>query len=239
MKKHAIIIGGTKGTGKVLAEGFYKDGYNVSIIGRTIPKDSAPQINYFINDVTNKEELLSMLKNVISKSGPVNSLLFSQRYRGGNDKFEGEMQTSVYATYNIIEGLIPDFNSSGEKSIIIINSLANCLIVDQPVGYHVAKSALLQMARFYAVKLGKEGIRVNCITPGAILKEESRDFYAKSGIEKKLLKAIPLQRMCAPEDIYNAASFLCSEKASFITGQNIILDGGSSLLQQETLVKNL
>lgn len=237
--KHALIIGGTKGTGRVLSKFLLDEGYKVSVIGRTLPEENNKilGVEYFPVDISDKEKLPITLKKIL-ENGKINSLIFLHRYRGSGDKFDGEIEVSIKATKYIIESLSDNF-AQGDKSIVLASSLADHIIVDQDLSYHVAKSAISQMARYYAAKLGKKGIRVNCVSPGALLKEESKKFYTESGLESLYKNVIPLGRMCNPEDVSNVISFLCSSKASFITGQNIIVDGGSSLLQQESLAKNL
>jgi NAD(P)-dependent dehydrogenase (short-subunit alcohol dehydrogenase family) len=96
------------------------------------------------------------------------------------------------------------------------------------------------MMRFYAVNLGRKGIRVNAITPFTFLKEESRDFYLNNKPVMELYEKItPLGRMGTTEDSARAIAFLCSSQSGFINGQNIFVDGGLSLVWPETLARNL
>ena len=110
----------------------------------------------------------------------------------------------------------------------------------QALGYHVAKAGLNQMMRYYAVNLGRKGIRVNAVTPFTFLKEESRDFYMKNQALHDLYRKItPLGRMATAEDSARVIAFLCSPGAGFVNGQNIYVDGGLSLVWPETLARNL
>ncbi|HEX8096589.1 MAG TPA: SDR family oxidoreductase, partial [Pyrinomonadaceae bacterium] len=94
--------------------------------------------------------------------------------------------------------------------------------------------------RYYAVKLGPRGVRVNCVSPGAVLKDESKDFYLKNERLYNLYRRItPLGRMATSEEIADVVTFLCGPKAAFITGQNIIVDGGLSLGWHESLARGL
>lgn len=96
------------------------------------------------------------------------------------------------------------------------------------------------MVRYYAVTLGPRRIRVNSVSPGTVLKDESKDFYLKNEQLYNLYKGIiPLGRMGTAEEVANVVAFLCSSKASFITGQNIVVDGGLSLIWQETLARKV
>jgi NAD(P)-dependent dehydrogenase (short-subunit alcohol dehydrogenase family) len=238
--RHVLIVGGTRGIGHSLVKVFAKNSI-VSVIGRHPPMPSEkdmPNISYWATDLSDTRRLKKTLKAIILKNGKLGSLIFFQRYRGQGDTWAGEIAVSLTATKNIIEYLTDKFDDAAEKAIVIASSLASHYIVrEQPVGYHVAKAGLNQLARFFAVNLAPREIRVNCVIYGAVLKEELRDFYLKHKKLHALYKNItPLGRMALPKDIANAVQFLCSEKASFITGQNLVIDGGLTLIGQESLL---
>ena len=110
----------------------------------------------------------------------------------------------------------------------------------QPVGYHVCKAGLNQLMRYYAVNLGRKGIRVNAVTAFTYLKDESKDFYLGNedllGLYERI---VPLGRMATAQDCARAAAFLCSPEAGFVNGQNLYVDGGLSLVWPETLARDL
>lgn len=242
-KKHVLVVGGTRGIGHSIIRAFTKDSV-VSVIGRRLPAMAdrdIPNVHYWIVNLSDSKRLNKILKTIISKNGKLSSLIFFQRYRGSKDAWEGEIAVSLTATKNIIEFLSDEFDATSERSIVIASSLASLYIAkEQPVSYHVAKAGLNQMARYFAVNLAAKGIRVNCVTYGAVLKEESKSFWLKHKKLYQLYKnIIPLGRMATSGDIADAVEFLCSKKASFITGQNLVIDGGISLLSHETLSREL
>jgi len=243
-KKHTLIIGGTRGIGSFIVRAFSEEGHKVSVIGRHGPKQKVNNTDYWILDLLGWKAISKALAQIVQKNGKLSSLIFLQRFRGKEDDWAGEIGVSITATKNIIEQLSDKFDYANESSIVIVSSLAgNFIIKEQPLSYHVAKASLNRMAAYYAVALGHKGIRINCVSPGTVLKEESKEFYLKN---KKLYelyelykKITPLGRMCAPEDIANAILFLCSPKASFITGQNIIIDGGLYLQGNESIAREV
>ena len=214
------------------------------MIGRqTLVRSSGKPKNVYCwsVDLSDHGRLLSALSEIVAKNGEINNLVFLQRYRDGGDVWGGELDISLTATKMVIENLADRFDRRTGSSIVIFSSNAAWFVAEeQPVGYHVAKAALVQMARYYALALGPKQIRVNCITPGTVLKEESKEFYLRNTPLQNLYRQItPLGRMGTAEEIADAVAFLCSSKASFITGQNIVVDGGISLQWQEGLARKL
>lgn len=243
-KKHILIVGGTRGMGRALVKSFAEEGHTLSVIGRRQPSEADRQILgvcYWTVDLLNQEQLSQSLTEIISQNGKLTNLVFFQQYRGEGDEWEGEIETSLTATKNVIEALAGEFDDSIEKSIVIVSSVAGQYIAqEQPLSYHVAKAGINQMVRFYAVTLGSQGIRVNSVASGTMLKEESKHFYFQNEELHNLYKSIiPLGRMGTSEELANAIAFLCSPKSSFITGQTIVVDGGISLQWHESLARKL
>jgi NAD(P)-dependent dehydrogenase (short-subunit alcohol dehydrogenase family) len=243
-KQHTVVIGGTRGTGRVLVRYLAGENHVLSVIGRRPPSEldqRIPATRYWVLDLLDRKRLPKTWVELISHNGKINNLVFFQRFRGEGDDWSGEIETSLTATKDVIELSVDEFAEADDKSIVIVSSIASHLVAsEQPVSYHVAKAGLNQMVRYYAVALGPKGIRVNAVSPGIVLKEESGDFYLKSRELQDLYKRItPLGRMGTSQEIASVVSFLCSSKASFITGQNIVVDGGISLQWHETLARKL
>lgn len=191
-------------------------------------------------ELADKAAVLAALALALRQNGRLTNLVFLQRFRGEGDAWQGELDVSLTATKLIIERLADEFvrqRRGALNSIVICGSNASRLVAgEQPVGYHAAKAALRQMARYYACSLAPRGIRVNCVTPGIVLKDEAREYYRKNAdLHALYCRMTPLGRMGSPRDIAEAVSFLCGSGAAFITGQEIIVDGGLSLLWQASL----
>lgn len=243
-QKHTLIVGGTRGIGRALVKILAKENHILSVIGRRSPskKDrQIPDVHFWTIDLTDQKRLLQAYAEIIQQNGKLDNLVFSQRYRGRDDNWKGEIEVSLTATKNTIEYFIDQFNNTKGTSIVVISSNASYLIADeQPVSYHVTKAGLNQMVRYYAATLGPKGIRVNSVLPGTVLKEENKNFYLQNeGLLDLYKKIIPLGRMGTSEEIANVVAFLCSSKSSFITGQDIVVDGGLSLQWQETLARKI
>lgn len=242
-QKHTLIVGGTSGSGLYLAEKLARNNHNVSVIGLNPSKSlrNVKNISFFDQDLTKEKQIKPLCEKIIDKNGTLDNLIFYQRYRGKEDDWQCEIQTSLTATKIIIETLSEHFINNSNKSIVLISSKAREFIAyEQPISYHVAKAGIYQITRYYAYKLGSNGIRVNAVCPGAVLKSANKEFYSDNKDLIKMYEQItPLKRMGTSEDIANAVIFLCSDKASFITGQEIVVDGGLSLCWQESLARKL
>ena len=157
-----------------------------------------------------------------------------------DDVWRGEIETSLTATKTIVEALQDRF-AAGDKAIVIVSSINGELIAGYlPIGYHVAKAALQQMVRYWALALGSRGIRVNSVSPGTVLKEESKQFFLRDRKLSDLYRRItPLGRFGHAREVARVIGCLCGEQTSFVTGQDIVVDGGVSLQWQESLAREL
>jgi len=245
MKRHILIFGATKGTGKCLIDSLQKNkNNNISTFGRSKKLIERNNINYFSQDITNYNKLFTNLQKCVEKFGKFNTVIFMQRHRAfnNNNEIEKDIEVGVIATQKVIEYLVINnyFNLiSKNNSIVLVSSVADYYIsTEQNIGYHVSKAALNQLGRFYAAKLGKIGVRVNTISPCVLKKKEANEFYKKNELlVQEFNKIITIGRMGVSEDIINLINFLTSNKATYITGQNIVIDGGLTLLSHESLIR--
>ena len=206
----ALVVGGTRGIGAVIARRFEADGIYVAVMGSKTPPLVVP---------------------------PLSSIVFCQRYRGDRSAWQGEIETSLLLTRNIIENA--PFDGENNSIVILSSIIAHTVADEQPLSYHMCKSALEGMIRYYAVALGPRGIRVNGVAPGVTLKPENAEYYQAHQDKMELFERInPLGRMGTADDVANVVSWLCSPGASFVTGQTIVVDGGVSLINQEALARS-
>jgi NAD(P)-dependent dehydrogenase (short-subunit alcohol dehydrogenase family) len=240
---HLLVVGGSRGIGRAVARRLAADDQAVSVIARReAAVDSDHRITSWPADVADVSALRATLDRIVAAQGPLSGAVLLQRYRGGGDDWAGELATSVTATRELIEWAGDHLEDRGcGKAIVVVSSIASRFIAsEQPVSYHVAKAAMSQMVRYYAVSLGRKGIRINAICPGTIVKEESKAFYAEHPeIEALFRDIVPLGRMGTSDDVAELAAFLVSGRAGFLTGQNIVLDGGVSLQSHESMGRHL
>lgn len=239
---HAVVIGGTRGIGRAVVNRFVDEGFTVSVIGRRPPQQSFGKgVRCWQVDLRHEGEITASIPEIVKSGGPIHRLVCLQRFRGDDDAWRGEIETTLTATRILIDLAVPRFAKTGDRAIVIVSSIADRFVAtEQPLSYHVAKAGLTQLARFYAVALGRKGIRVNSISSGTIVKDEARKFYKSQHALRKLYESmIPLGRMGTAAEIASVVSFLCSDAASFMTGQSLVVDGGVSVQGHEALVREL
>jgi NAD(P)-dependent dehydrogenase (short-subunit alcohol dehydrogenase family) len=239
--QHAVVVGGTRGLGRIIVENFRTRGCSVSVVSRRKPAEfvDGPHLRHFVADLEKPDSLAGLSAQIRDAFGPISYLVLSQRFRGKGDPWAGEIQVGLTASRDLVEGFAPHFTDAGDRAIGVVSSAyAEFVGSSQPVGYHIVKSGLNAMVRYYAATLGRKGIRVNAIMPLTHLKPESRTFYENNQeLMEVYRRLIPLGRLGTAEESANAMDFLCSERASFINGQSLFLDGGVSVVWQEDVAK--
>ncbi|MFM8290491.1 MAG: SDR family NAD(P)-dependent oxidoreductase [Planctomycetia bacterium] len=234
MSRHFVIVGGSRGLGRAFSVAMVAEGHAVSVLARS--RGDVAGVMYHECDL-DTIDAPTVLDAVSCAGGEIDALACFQRYRGTSDEWAGEFQTTLTATKSLIENSPRTFASHGLRSIVLVSSV-NALFISPalPPGYHVAKAALCQMARYYACTLGPLGIRVNAVCPSTFVKPETeRHYAARPDVVARLAAASPLGRMASYRDVNEAVGFLLGERASFITGQTLVVDGGISLRWPEHL----
>ena len=244
MAEHFVVVGGTTGSGRTLVRLVLDRGDQATVLGRHASPEvqqQLPGLHFYQVDLCDLESVRTAMDQAAQRSGKLSHLVFFQRYRGKGDAWEGELQVSLTATKFLMELCQDRFDGTAANSIVVVSSVAGrFVLVEQPVSYHMAKAALVQMARYYAASLGPRGIRVNVVSPDALIKDESRKFYEENRKLTDLYKTItPLGRMGTSEDVAAVVDFLCSSRASFMTGQELVVDGGLSLVGQAALARRV
>jgi NAD(P)-dependent dehydrogenase (short-subunit alcohol dehydrogenase family) len=238
---HAVVAGGSRGLGLVIVQRFLARQCNVTVLSRR-PSDhhaGSKNIQHLAIDLAT-DDLSDIGAKASEKFGPIQYLVLCQRFRGEGDPWQGEIQVGLNASRALIESCLDHFSKDGDKAVGAVSSVyAEFVGGSQPVSYHVVKAGLNAMVRFYAWSLGPRGIRVNAVMPLSYIKDESRPFYSENAELKALYrKLIPVGRMGEAADTANAIDFLCSEKAAFISGQSIFVDGGASIVWPEEVAKS-
>ena len=217
--KTAVVTGGAHGIGRAIADAFLREGATVHII------DIQPG-DWFVGDVSRKEDLERFAASIIKKSGHVDYLINNALplMKGIDDctweEFSCALAVGVTAPFYLTKLLSSHFAPGA--SVINIASSRDRMSQPQTESYTAAKGGIAALTHAMAVSLAGKA-RVNSISPGWIDTTGS-DITGPDAAQQ------PAGRVGKPEDIAEMALFLCSDKAGFITGENICIDGGMTRL---------
>lgn len=241
MQETVIITGASRGIGKACAELFTQNGANV-IVNYAKFKDKAELLCDkirssggnalpFCADVADRKAVNEMIDfahkqfgsitTLINNAGIAEQIMFCDITE---EKWDRMFDVDVKGVYNCIQATLPDMIHEKHGRIINISSMWGITGASCEVHYSAAKAAVIGMTKALAKELGPSGITVNAIAPGVISTEMNGNITEE--IMNELKDETPLGRIGTPEDIAETVLFLTSEKASFITGEVISVNGG-------------
>ena len=233
MARSVIITGASKGIGRAAAEGLAAAGWDVIGVARQRPANFPGQfVTADLSDPEGTAKLASMLAERGNVVGIVNNVGIAKHELFESVKvadFSNVMDLNVRPALQLTQALLPGMRNARFGRIINVSSLVTRGLPFR-TSYAAAKSALESLTRTMAVELAASGITANCVAPGPTETELFRENNPKgSEGEKRYLAKVPMGRFASPDEIAAAIVFLASDNAGFITGQTLLVDGGSSL----------
>ena len=184
-------------------------------------------VDSFFKNVTKQHEKINILVNNVGRSEPGDPEVMD--YDVWREQFSTNLDTAFFA----IKQIIPTMKKNGGGSIVNISSVAGMRYVGKPqVGYSASKAALMQMTKTTAIIHAENKIRLNCVVPGLMhtpLVERLANKYADGKYEefvKTRNNQVPMKKMGSSFDVANAVLFLASDESKYITGTEIVVDGG-------------
>jgi len=242
--KTILITGSSKGIGAAVARKLSEDG-NITIINYVNSSESAEELvdeisssggraKAFKGDISNIEEVKRIFKQTKNDYEPINGLVHCAAPENipmpfeelGWEAFQHQIDVHIKGAFNCLKCVLPNMIEAKSGEIVFISSVyAQGVPPPQQARYVVAKSGLSALARSLAVEYGPKGIRVNTVSPGMTQTDMILHLPEKTKMLAKM--QAPLRRLADPEDISNMVSFLMSDKAKHITGENFKVCGGS------------
>ena len=245
--KVAIVTGSSRGIGRAIAEGLAAHGARVVISSRK--QDACDAVAQAINDshgderaiaiaasISDKEALQHLVDETRARRGHIDILVCnaaSNPYFGpmagiSDEQFRKILDNNVLANHWLVQMVAPEMLERGQGSIIIISSVGGLTSSTVIGAYNISKAADLQLVRNLAAEFGPKGVRVNAIAPGLVRTDFARTLWENPEILNRVTSVAALKRIGEPHELAGAAVFLASGASSFVTGQTLVVDGGST-----------
>ncbi len=240
--KNAFITGGTKGIGLATVKQFVALGAAVAFAART--KSDVQKLEQqlqqqghaakgFIADMNEPEQVKELSDRVTAHFTELHVLVNNAGTnirKAATDytaqEYQKVLQINLHAPFHLTSALYKPLQAAGRASVINVASVAGTADVRSGAPYGMSKGGLLQLTRSLATELAAAGIRVNSISPWYTKTPLTESVLQQEERMEKILARTPLKRVAEPEEIASIISFLAMEHSSYITGQNLIADGG-------------
>ena len=233
----ALVTGAAQGIGKACAEALAEDGYHVVLADvQDSVKDVAAALGGtgLICDMADPAAITAMFDHIEGEVGPVTALVNNAGVAMPGDfldydleAFERVININLRGVFVALQRAGRTMVDKGIKGAIVNMSSINALVAIPSIpAYCASKGGVMQLTKSASLALAQHGVRVNAVGPGSIDTEMMAGVNADPGAMKMVMSRTPMLRVGTPQEIANVVAFLCSDKASYITGETIYVDGG-------------
>lgn len=243
-KKSVLITGATGAIGPYIAETLACDGYNIIIMDIVSQdkaeavinncKDKGADVLFIQGDVSSYSSCEETVKQAVEKFGAIYALINNAGIlrdalllRMSEEQFDKVIEVNLKSMFNMSKHVVSHMIKAREGRIVNMSSIAGIYGNAGQVNYSASKAGIIGFTKSLAKEVGSRGITVNAVAPGFI--SEGMTETLKENAAEEIKSRIALRTPGTPQDVANAVSFLISEKASYITGHVLSVDGGMSL----------
>ncbi len=232
-EKNILITGGTRGIGQAIVNEFMKEkNYNIYVTGKTDIIEKNFQFNYLKCDFLETESFYNLIKtianlkiDILINCAGINKIGELENY--STEDFLKLQKVNITAPFELCKAVLPFMKSQRWGRIINISSILGKIGKEYRSAYSATKFALDGLTVSLAAEVAEFGILANCVAPGFIETDLTRNILGEEGI-KNVVKEIPMKRLGKPQEIAKLVYWLSSEENTYLTGQNIAIDGGFS-----------
>jgi NAD(P)-dependent dehydrogenase (short-subunit alcohol dehydrogenase family) len=238
----ALITGANRGLGKAMALSLAEAGIRVALVARDVEqlntvagqaRQLGAQAEVFPTDITDESQVRQLEQDVLAKFGPVDILINNAGIAVRKfcvdltlSDWMSVLNTNLTSAFLMCRSFVPHMQGRGYGRIINIASIMAHISLPMRSAYSSSKAGLLGLTRALALELAADGITVVSISPGPYATEMTIPLMTNPETNEQFMSKTPMRRWGKPEEIGKLALYLCSEDAGFITGTDIVVDGG-------------
>lgn len=238
----AVITGASKGLGKAMALALADKGARVALVSRNLDqlnavakeiRSTGAQAEPFKADVTDEAQVAATLKAIVAKFGKPQILINNAGINIRKNvtdftlaEWRQVIDTNLTSVFLMCRAFVPQMKGQGYGRILNLTSIMSHVAIAGRTAYAASKSALLGFTKALALELTAEKITVNGISPGPFATELNKPILDNPELNAQFISKIPIGRWGKVEEVGELAAYLCAEEAGFITGTDILIDGG-------------
>jgi 3-oxoacyl-[acyl-carrier protein] reductase len=235
--KRVLVAGASRGIGRAIAAAFVTEGSRVAVTARDPDRLAAAAkeigaAEHFAGDMTDPAHSVAVAAALAERWGGLDVAVMNVGSGDAGNVPRDAFELNYWASIQCAEAVLPGMVERGSGALVFISSIAGVESIGAPMHYEAAKSALQTHAKALARRVGPDGIRANVVAPGNVLfpggSWERRLEKDRQRVEGFIESDVPLGRFGKPEEVADAVLFLASDRAAFVTGACLVIDGGQT-----------